>query len=111
MNTTALPVDGEAMSEREEIEAAIEQLIALLDVLGYLGPVAAVAKRAVEAANAVTSKAGLTVEMAAGIDASGVVHGWRSPNGLVVDSAKVAGGGFIAMGIGLPHSKAALPGK
>lgn len=33
MNTTALPVDGEAMSEREKIEAAIEQLIALLDVI------------------------------------------------------------------------------
>ncbi|MFT3673159.1 hypothetical protein [Aestuariivirga sp.] len=33
MNTTGLAVDSEAMSEREEIEAAIEQLIALLDAM------------------------------------------------------------------------------
>ena len=85
------------------------ELVALLDVLGYLGPVAAGAKKVIEVANTYASKFGLNVEAEAGLVASANVHGWKGPKGLVVDDAKVAGGGFVAVGVDLPRSKSALP--
>jgi hypothetical protein len=82
------------------------EIIALLNVLGYLGPVATLATKAVDGANALTGGTPhFTLE--AGIDASVTFHLCRGQDHfLTVNEANFCAGGFVGAGVGLSHDKA-----
>jgi hypothetical protein len=81
------------------------EIIALLDILRYIGPVAAVAKKAVEGINAVL-KGKAHVELQAGIDFSVTFHLCRGEDRfLTLNHADLCAGGFVGAGIGLGHEK------
>ncbi len=91
------------------------EVIALIDITKYLGPVGAAVSSAIAAANELGEKLGVEIDCGVGVDISGTVHLCKSvPGGGVLgitsDSAKICGGGYLGCGIGLSHDKAALPG-
>jgi Domain of unknown function (DUF4157) len=81
------------------------ELIALINLLQYLGPIATVATKAVDGLNAVT-KGSPNFELEAGIDISATFHLCRGTSHLLtVNRANFCGGGFVGAGVGLSHSK------
>ena len=91
------------------------ELIALIDLTKYLGPVGAAVVAAEELANTLGKKLGVSIECGIGIDLSGLIHLCKSvPGGgllgITSDSARICGGGYVSCGIGLEHDKSALPG-
>lgn len=80
------------------------ELIALLNLLNYLGPVAPILTRAVDGLNRVITP--VHVELEAGIDVSATFHLCKSISGLLaVNRANFCAGGFVGAGIGLSHNK------
>jgi hypothetical protein len=91
------------------------EIIALIDLTKYLGPVGAAVSAAAETATTFGKRWNLEVECGVGVAISGAVHLCHSvPGGGVLgitsDSAKLCGGGYVGCGIGLAHEKSALPG-
>jgi hypothetical protein len=104
---------GFLITPRSLCDADVE-VIALLDLLQYLGPVGAAVSKFAAAATEVAERFGTKVECQLGIDISGSVHLCKSvPGGgimgVTADKAKVCGGGYAACGLGLSHEKSALP--
>jgi hypothetical protein len=87
------------------------EVIALIDLIKYLGPAGAAVTAATEGLNKLLARiGGAHVECGLGIDISGSVHLCKSiAGGVTADKALVCGGGYIGCGIGLSHDKAALP--
>jgi hypothetical protein len=100
---------GLLVSPHSACDADIE-VIALIDLTKYLGPVGAAVSAAAKGISAWTKKYGLEVECGVGVDISGAIHVCRDGLALKADSAKVCGGGYVGCGIGLEHEKSALPG-
>jgi hypothetical protein len=105
---------GVLVTPRSSCDADLE-MIALLDLTKYLGPIGAAVVSAEELANALGKKFGIEIECGIGVDVSGSVHLCKSvPGGgllgITADSAKICGGGYVGCGIGLAHDKSALPG-
>jgi hypothetical protein len=81
------------------------ELIALLNLLGYFGPVAKIATTAVDGLNRLTRNAP-HFELEAGIDLSASFHLCGGKNGLLaVNRAEFCGGGYVGCGVGLSHTK------
>jgi hypothetical protein len=81
------------------------EIIALLNVLGYLGPIASVATKAVDGLNSLT-KGSPNFSLEAGIDASVTFHLCRGQNSLMtLDHAAFCAGGYVGAGVGLSHEK------
>jgi hypothetical protein len=81
------------------------ELIALINILGYLGPIAKIAASAVEGINKITRDSP-HVMLEAGIDISAAFHLCRGAQSLLtVNRADFCGGGYVGGGIGLSHSK------
>ncbi|MHB8629949.1 MAG: hypothetical protein ACYDBJ_27270 [Aggregatilineales bacterium] len=81
------------------------ELIVLINLLGYMGPVATILTKAVDGINAVTRNTP-HVELEAGIDGSVTLHLCRGANSLLaVNRADLCGGGYIGAGFGLSHTK------
>jgi hypothetical protein len=90
------------------------EIILLVVVTQFLGPVGAAVKRAEGWVNTWASKLGVKVECGVGLDFSGDVHLCKSvPGGgiagITSDSAKVCDGGYVGCNINLPHDPASLP--
>jgi hypothetical protein len=87
------------------------EVIALIDLIKYLGPAGAAVTAATEGLNKLLARiGGAHVECGLGIDISGSVHLCRSiTGGVTADNALVCGGGYIGCGVGLSHDKATLP--
>jgi hypothetical protein len=86
------------------------EVIALIDLTKYLGPVGAAVSAAAKGITQFTKRWGLEVECGVGVDISGAIHVCRDGLAMKADSAKVCGGGYVGCGIGLEHEKSALPG-
>jgi hypothetical protein len=86
------------------------EVIALIDLTKYLGPVGAAVSAASETISSWSQKYGVEIECGIGVDISGAIHVCRDGLALKADSAKVCGGGYVGCGIGLAHEKTALPG-
>lgn len=91
------------------------EVIALIDLTKYLGPVGAAVTSAAELATKMGKKYGIEVSCGVGVAVSGSAHLCKSvPGGGILgitsDSAKICGGGYVGCGIGLAHDKSALPG-
>ncbi len=86
------------------------EIIALLNVLGYLGPVATLATKAVDGLNTLTGGTPhFTLE--AGIDVSVTFHLCRGQDHfMTVSEANFCAGGYVGAGVGLSHDKAANHG-
>jgi len=81
------------------------EIIGLVNLLGYLGPVATVLTKAVDGINIVTKDAP-HVSLEAGLDLSLTVHLCKGLNSLLVaNRAGLCFGGFVGGGIGLSHTK------
>lgn len=105
---------GVLISVRSLCDADVE-IIALLDLTKYLGPIGAAVVSAQELANELGKKFNIEIECGIGVDVSGSFHLCKSvPGGGILgitsDSAKICGGGYVGCGIGLAHQKSALPG-
>jgi hypothetical protein len=105
---------GALLSPHSLCDANLE-IIALIDLTKYLGPVGAAVVAAQELANRLGKRLGIEIECGIGVDVSGDVHLCKSvPGGGILgitsDSAKICGGGYVGCGIGLAHDKSALPG-
>jgi hypothetical protein len=81
------------------------EAIFLLNILGYLGPIATVATKTIDALNTFThDRPHFSFE--AGIDFSATIHLCRGANRLLtINKADFCGGGFVGAGIGLSHTK------
>jgi len=91
------------------------EVIALVDLTKYLGPIGAAVTAGEELANKLGKKFGIEIECGVGVDVSGNIHLCRSvPGGGILgitsDSASICGGGYVGCGVGLAHDKSALPG-
>jgi len=91
------------------------EIIALVDLTKYLGPIGTAVVAAEELANKLGKKFGIEIQCGVGLDISGILHLCKSiPGGgllgITSDSARVCGGGYAGCGIGLEHDKSALPG-
>ena len=91
------------------------EIIALVDLTKYFGPIGAAVVAAEELANNLGKKFGIEISCGVGIDISGALHLCKTvPGGgllgITSDSAKICGGGYAGCGIGLEHDKSALPG-
>ena len=105
---------GALLSPHSLCDADLE-IIALVDLTKYLGPLGAAVVAAEELANKLGKKFGIEISCGVGIDISGTLHLCKSvPGGgllgITSDSAKICGGGYAGCGIGLEHDKSALPG-
>ena len=81
------------------------ELIGLIDILNYFGPITPIVKKAVDGINAVT-KGKPKIELQAGVDFSAIFHLCRGKDSLfAVNRANLCGGGFVGVGVGLSHSK------
>jgi hypothetical protein len=81
------------------------ELIALFNILAYLGPVGKILTSAVDGLNRLTNNAP-HFELAAGIDISATFHLCRGINHLLtINRAEFCGGGFVGAGLGLSHTK------
>jgi hypothetical protein len=81
------------------------ELIALLNLLGYLGPTATVATKAVDGLNALTHGSP-NFSLEAGIDLSATFHLCRGAQSFLVENrADFCGGGYVGAGVGLSHTK------
>lgn len=81
------------------------ELIALLNILGYLGPIATVATKAIDGLNTITRDSP-HFALEAGIDVSATFHLCRGENSLLaVNRAEFCGGGYVGAGVGLSHTK------
>lgn len=91
------------------------EVIALIDLIKYLGPIGAGVSAAERAMNRIAERFGLKVECGLGLDISGAAHLCKSVpgggiKGITADKGKICGGGYVACGIGLSHDRNALPG-
>lgn len=105
---------GLLLTVRSSCDADLE-IIALVDLTKYLGPIGAAVVAAEELANKLGKRLNIEVECGVGVDVSGAAHLCKSVpggglHGVTADSAKICGGGYVGCGIGLEHDKSALPG-
>ena len=105
---------GALITPRSLCDADLE-IIALLDLTKYLGPLGATVTSAEALANKLASRFGIEIECGVGVDVSGSFHLCKSvPGGglfgITSDSARICGGGYVGCGVGLEHDKSALPG-
>jgi hypothetical protein len=89
------------------------EVIALVDLTKYLGPLGAAVASAGELATEMGKKWNIEVSCGVGVAVSGNVHLCKSvPGGgiagITSDSAKICGGGYVGCGIGLGKNKAEL---
>ncbi len=93
---------------------ATVEVIVLVDITQFLGPVGAAVKQAQNWINTWAPKLGVTVSCGIGLDFSGDVHLCRSVPGaglfgITSDSARLCGGGYVGCDINLAHDKTSLP--
>jgi hypothetical protein len=100
---------GLLVSPHSLCDADIE-VIALINMLGYLGPVGAAITRFVDATNQLAARYGLklTAEFGAQVNVSGHLCRARG-GGVTADHVNGCGGGYIGLGLGLSRNKADHP--
>lgn len=105
---------GALLTPHPSTQDANLELIVLIDVTQFLGPVGAAVKRAEGWVNTWAPKLGVQVDCGVGLDFSADIHLCRSvPGGgllgVTSDSAKLCGGGYVGCNINLPHDVGSLP--
>jgi hypothetical protein len=91
------------------------ELVVLIDLTKYLGPVGAAVKSAQDLLNKWAKEAGEEFDCGVGVVVSGTLHLCKSAPGggiagITSDSALLCGGGFVGCALGLSHERASLPG-
>ena len=91
------------------------ELVVLIDLTKYLGPVGAAVKSGQDLLNKWAKEAGEEIDCGVGAVISGTLHLCKSvPGGgiagITSDSALLCGGGYVGCALGLSHDKASLPG-
>ncbi|HET7328226.1 MAG TPA: DUF4157 domain-containing protein [Nocardioidaceae bacterium] len=94
--------------------SATVEVIVLVDITQFLGPVGLAVKRAQDWINIWAPRLGVEVSCGVGVNISGLLHLCHSvPGGgimgVTADSAKLCGGVHAGCDINLPHDKAQLP--
>jgi hypothetical protein len=91
------------------------ELVVLVDLTQYLGPIGKAVKSAQDLVNKWAKEAGEEIDCGVGVVVSGTLHLCKSVpgggiGGITSDSALLCGGGFVGCSLGLSHDKASLPG-
>jgi hypothetical protein len=105
---------GVLLTPHSSCDADLE-VIVLIDLTRYLGPVGAAVKTWQDELNRLAKADGLEFDCGVGVAGSGTFHLCKSAPGgglmgITCDSALLCVGGYVGCAVGVGHDKASLPG-